>query len=118
MVADVLVLSPLLEPAGLPKYISFFFLTLGVAKVVDLATFWHLAQTMALVFRVLLVMNCHQDILSAISTRSSLLRDDLVLEDSKLSLRVIFVYGNGSSRVCKKFACGLEADSPGWIWYD
>jgi len=45
-VAD-LVLSLLFEdePAGEPKYISFFFLTPGVARVVDLASFWHLAQT-------------------------------------------------------------------------
>jgi hypothetical protein len=47
MVAEVLVLSPPLEEevAGEPKYISDFFLTPGVARVVGLANFWHLEQT-------------------------------------------------------------------------
>lgn len=48
--AEVLLLSLLLdeEPAGEPKYISFFFLTPGVARVVDLASFWHLLHTILL----------------------------------------------------------------------
>lgn len=48
-VAEVLVLWPLLDPAGEPKYISFFFFTPGVASVVDLASFWHLEQTILIV---------------------------------------------------------------------